>query len=89
MHHFFSNLIRWVGSHLMGAPGTVGSHSASSRVIHPFLGHPLDVIQPIGSSYLNNNVYLSGCHVLLSPDISTLENSVDPDQLASDESTVI
>ena len=43
---------------IMGAPGTTGSHLTSSHVIWLFLEHPLDVIRPIGSSYLSNNVDL-------------------------------
>ena len=42
----------------MAVPGTTGSHSSSSRVIQPFLAQPLDVIRPMRSSYLSNNVYV-------------------------------
>ena len=50
-HYYFSNLIRWVGSRRVGAPGTTGSHETKSSVIRSFLAHPRDVIRPIGSSY--------------------------------------
>ena len=50
-HYYFSNLIRWVGSRRVGAPGMTGSHETKSSVIRPFLAHPRDVIRPIGSSY--------------------------------------
>ena len=45
-HYYFSNLIRWVGSRRVGAPGTTGSHETKSSVIRSFLAHPRDVILP-------------------------------------------
>ena len=50
-HYYISNLIRWVGSRRVGAPGTTGSHETKSSVIRSFLAHPRDVIRTIGSSY--------------------------------------
>ena len=44
----------------MAEPRTTGSHLTSSHVIRSFMAQPLDVIRPIRSSYISNNVYLSG-----------------------------
>ena len=57
-HYYFSSLIPWVGSRQVGAPGTTGSHKKKSSVIWLFLAHPQDVIRPIGSSYLSNDVFI-------------------------------
>ena len=39
-NYYFSNLIRWVQSRRVGAPGTTGSHETKSSVIWLFLAHP-------------------------------------------------
>ena len=41
----------------MAGPGTIGSHETKSSVIWSFLAQPQDVIRPIRSSYVSNNVY--------------------------------
>ena len=61
-HYYLSNLIWWVGSRLVAAPGTTGSHSTSSRVIRSFLAQPLDVIRSIRSSNSSNNVFIINQH---------------------------
>ena len=43
-YYDLSNLIRWVGSHQVGAPGTTRLHKMKLSVIFSFLAHPPDVI---------------------------------------------
>ena len=43
-HYYLSNLICWIGSRRVAAPGTTGSHETKSSVIRSFLAQPRDVI---------------------------------------------
>ena len=58
-HYYFSNLIRWVGSRRVGAPGTTGSHETKSSVIRSLLAHPRDQVTKVMMyllyTYKNNN----------------------------------
>ena len=45
-----------------GCAGNIGSHKTKSSVIRSFLAQPRDMIRPIRSSYLSNDVFIIYLH---------------------------